>query len=84
MLTVQFDRLLNPGPVTMSTWSARFNNNLYWSTGAGSVLGAVASVAMAVGLPDAGPDVCHYTAIPPDVISTYGVPAAPFSNFPIT
>lgn len=30
-----------------------------------------------------GVDRCSYAAAPPDVVSSHGVPAAPFTNFPV-
>jgi len=82
-LAVAWSTALSPGPLSHANWTMRFNNTAYTFTGAiaaGKLTQAMGATAGAI---DFGPNVCNYAAAPPDVISTAGVPAAPFTAFPI-
>lgn len=45
--------------------------------------GAVVSGASIIGLGDLGPDIAIYLAVPADVLSLTGLPAAAFPDFPL-
>jgi hypothetical protein len=85
-LTVTFDRALQPGALAPGNWSARFGNTLQLCSaanvgGPGNTQVICAMVADGLSI---GANACTYTAAPADVISTAGIPAAAFMNFPIT
>lgn len=87
-VSVTFDRDLVVGPVAAINWAVRAN------------LGPMALNHTVVGIPQAAvrtvtfgtipggiafpPLGVDYNAAPPDVVSTLGIPAAAFSDFPIT
>lgn len=79
-----FDRPLQPGPVAHANWNARHTNERYAGAAVATVAGANVTVPMAVQFANFGADVVTYNAAPADVISTHGVPAAGFVDFPIT
>lgn len=83
VLTVQFDRQLQPGLLDEGNWVFRWANDLYFVLDAT----AVADTVVCNSVPDVldpGPDVVSYSPPPFDVISLLGTPAAAFSDFPIT
>lgn len=81
---VTFDRPLTPGPVDFANWRARHGNEKYNGAVTATAAGSTVTCRQVVGFGDVGPNVVHYDAIAPDVLSSFGVPAAAFANFPIT
>lgn len=87
MLTVTFDRLLRTGTSGPGNWWATqfaFPSTRHDQIGPAVVLNDTVTAQLKVagpGLPP--PGFCRYDAIPPDVFSRPGVPAAPFPQYPI-
>jgi len=78
-----FDRPLQEGSVSSPNWLFR-HDNWYKRFQSPSVIGnRVQGVTYLAGW-KYGPNVVSYYATPPDVISVPGVPAAPFTDFPLT
>lgn len=86
-LTLDWDRALEPGPLDLANWRLRYNN-FRWD-----------AISMTAGLPAAHQSTGNFTNtgipqppgtaldyLPPpfDVRGVTGVPAAAFSDFPIT
>ena len=82
-LLVQFDQPLFDWPLEPGNWVARISNQRYVTTEA-HVLGNTVVCLMDSDESDPGPNVVSYLAFPPDVQSLARVPAAPFTDFPIT
>lgn len=85
ILTVTFDRPLAPAALDGQNWGARILGDLWsgplgpgWVTAGNQAFGHLAK-----GFPNVGPDVCWYDPPPHDVISTKGVPAATFADYPL-
>lgn len=83
-LQVVWDRRLEAGATAGVNWTARHGNVAWNALVPGTMAGNTTTVPMNAVAADVGPDVCHYAATPADVVSDKGVPAAPFTDFPIT
>jgi hypothetical protein len=83
VLTVNFDRPLQPGELIASNWFIRIDGASYGITFVEAVGNSVRLNAEQ-GEDDPGPDVVSYSAATPDVLSLAGIPAAAFTDFPIT
>lgn len=83
-LEITFDRTLSPGPVAPNNLGCRFANMLRTNLVPGTAAGNKVTAIMGGAFLDLGPNVCAYHATPPDIVSTYSVPAAPFADFPVT
>lgn len=82
-LTVLWSTALKASPLSPLNWSMRFNNSA-WTFSAASAHGKYTTATGAmIGALDPGPNVCNYAAAPADVLSSVGLPAPPFANFPI-
>ena len=83
-----FDHLLQPGATAAANWTgvAKFNAAGTSVSGfaPGTVLGTVVAVPMQRVGPGALPQAVDYLAVPPDIVSNRGIPAAPFAGFPLT
>lgn len=83
-VTVDFDQGLQADPaIDTDNWVVRLANNL-WETTSASVTGA--RVTLTIGgfaVPDVGPNVVSFSPPPFDVLSTPGLPAAAFADFPL-
>lgn len=81
--SITFDRPLTPAALAIANWTIRAANTFFNVTAASSS-GLIVSGSSDTGDEDLGPDVISYAAAPADVISTRGIPAAAFADFPIT
>lgn len=89
LLTVTFDRQLQPGPSAIGNWPnwadlgggniARYLNTVPFTAAGDTVSGTTTFIAFDPG----HAQVVNYNATPPDVLSTFGIPAAPFADFPL-
>jgi hypothetical protein len=82
VLTVTFDRPLQPGALAHSNWRMRWADGGYAATSAVAT-GSKVTCAMLPTPPDPGPNVCCYDASPRDVVSIGGSYANAFSDFPV-
>lgn len=82
-LIVTFDRVLEKGVLDFGNWTAR-HTNVTWTCTAASAAGRIVTCTMLAGVEDPGAQICHYAPPPFDVLSAFGIPAAAFSDFPIT
>ena len=82
-LSVLFDRHLLPGVLDPSNWTARWDSIIRIATSAIAV-GSQVNLVTEEDEGDIGPDKVSYNAMPPDVLSLDGTPAASFDAFPIT
>jgi len=84
VISITFDQGLVPGVLSGLNWTARFENQI-WNAYAAGATGPGVNMALHPGLPDLGPDVVHYSAAVPDVVSlATGIPAPAFTHFPLT
>lgn len=81
---VTFDRPLQPGAVAFANWRTRRVNFRYLGVPPAAVVGSVLTCSQISNIPSIGPQSVDYLATPPDIISTKGIPAAPFTNFPMS
>jgi len=85
---IDFDRPLVPGVLNLANWSVRHSNTRYAMFDAGVGPFQPESVVIHYippGVPDPGPDVVTYSPPPFDVVGDPDlVPAAAFTDFPIT
>jgi hypothetical protein len=90
LLEVVFDRPLVPGVLTPGNWTGhRLNSGgigltqfvgVSGFTAAGDTITGTCSLTIA----GSGQPRVTYAATPPDVVSTLGIPAAAFADFPLT
>lgn len=84
VLVVTFDEALVPGVLNLANWSARIGGQRY-TMGQAAAAGADVNLFLLLGPPEPGPNVVDYAAAPPDVVSlATGIPAAAFTDFPVT
>ncbi len=85
VLTVQFDRLLQPGLLNSANWTTDgLNAGIRTGAPPTTAAGDTVTSATTAPFPSIGPDVVHYTPPPFDVTSKFAIPAAPFANFALT
>lgn len=85
-LTVKFNQTLRPGSSAPGNWQARINYPpvLFANQPApGLISGRTVTMTLVPGAPTFNPGVLQYFAAPADLVNDYGVPAAPFANFPV-
>jgi hypothetical protein len=84
LLTVTFDRPLRPGLSATTNWRAHYLSYRYTPIAPLVVAGTTVSglTTPTLGGPP-GPTVT-YLATPPDVTDLAGLPAAPFTGYPLT
>lgn len=84
-IEITFDKPLRPGVLNVPNWSGRQADRVWVPETPPTALGSVVSFRTTPGIIQPGPDVVSYAASPPDVVSTPGlVPAAAFTNYPVT
>lgn len=83
-LTLQFDRLLQPGALNILNWECRAQNTRWGGFANCVASGSQVDVDMATIGPEIGANVAHYLPPPFDVVSLYGVQAPGFTYFPIS
>ena len=86
LLTVTFDRLLTPGLTAPGNWTGAALDVVtkdFTGSAPGPIAGNQAQATVFLGLPGAPPNRVSYAATPPNVVSTFGIPAAPFADFPL-
>jgi len=82
-LAVLFDRgLLNTSPAP-ANWTMSFHGESYTCESLQVYVNQIIAEMRPLGI-DPGPARCAYAASPPDVLALNSVPAAPFTDFPIT
>lgn len=87
MLTVTFDKLLKSLPTAAANWGgclALAPRTAVQGLAPGAAFERTVTVPMLRAAICFGADRCEYLAVPPDVISRAGVPAAAFAAFPCT
>lgn len=85
ILTVDFDKLLQTGPLAGSNWFAWDGvNRRDNAAGLGSALMRRVTMPLPALIPDFGGIRCTYLAAIPDLIGQNGLPVAPFLGFPLT
>ena len=79
-----FDRTLQGAPIDGNNWTGRYSGQLYSGPlGPGMIAaGRVATGTMAPGILNPGADVTNFGPPPFDVLSSFGVPAAGFVDYP--
>ncbi|MBA7709079.1 hypothetical protein ES703_117987 [subsurface metagenome] len=85
VLTVTFDKLLKSLPTAAANWTgclALAPASNVAGKAPGAAFEHTVTVPMAVGGPCFTPNWITYAAVPADVVSRAGVPAAAFPNFP--
>lgn len=86
-LILDFDRNLQQTLIDPLNWQLRYNNTLWNGTGLNAGLPAPNQVSgnfADSGIPQPPGTLLYYTPPPFDVLGPTGVPAAAFSDFPIT
>lgn len=81
--SVTFDRPLVAGALNASNWSFRAGDELRAADNA-TASGSVVSGDSTAGTEESGPDVVNYGASPADVVDLNAMPAAAFTDFPLT
>lgn len=84
LLTVTFDRTLTGAPISGANWTGRYSGQLYSGPVGPGMVAAGNRVlgTMAPGIVNPGADVTHFNPPPFDVLSSFGIPAAAFADFP--
>jgi hypothetical protein len=86
-VVVTFDRILQPGATAQANWFVVANIGTgvktQGVTGPGVILGATVTLPTLEGGIAFPPPGVTYKAVPADVVSRFGLPAAPFDDFPI-
>lgn len=85
VLDVTFDKPLRPGALAATNWFGRRNDTLWNVLVPPNAAGSVVTMTTNPIGPHYGPDIVNYGATPADVVTaTFFVPAAGFTQFPIT
>jgi hypothetical protein len=82
-LTVTWDRQLASTNLDPANWSMRYNGANYTFGGAWTAATQTIAAPSIPGSPNPGPNVCHYTPPPYDVLSHRGGVAAAFADLPV-
>lgn len=86
-LVVSWSEQLQPREIAAANWSGAVQLVKHLRVDGIPVATAAGNrtiVPCVRGAIEAGPDVCSYAAVPPDVTGITGVAAEPFANFPVT
>lgn len=81
--SVTFDKILTAGALAAGSWTFRASDSNFAADTAVAA-GNTVSGASTEGSENAGADVVNYAATPADVLSLTGLPAAAFTDFPLT
>ncbi len=88
IVLLTFDQPLQPGPSAKANWDVRADLGVgpkqHTIPAPATIIGSTVSIPTAVAGITFPPLGCDYAAVPPDVVSLKGIPAAPFNAFPLT
>ena len=88
LLTVTFDQPLQPGTSAIGNWRCWVGDpgTVYRKDNdtPATIAGSTVTATMPPGVVSTGPNRCRYFAAPADVLGLTGLPAAPWTSFPVT